>query len=84
MTRWLAILNMWDFDIVHVAGKKNVVADALSRRLEEDGWEPPLEPEEDVEEFIDAQLSSSRLTFAESCLKLGLRGSPEQSCVSSR
>jgi hypothetical protein len=28
--RWLALLNMWEFEIRHVAGKKNVVADALS------------------------------------------------------
>jgi hypothetical protein len=61
VTRWLALLNLWDFDIVHVAGKKNVVADALSRRPEGDDWEPPDEPEEDVEEFIDAQLSAARL-----------------------
>ena len=52
---------MWDFDIVHVAGKKNVVADALSRRPEPEGWEPPEEPEEDVEDFIDAHLNAIQL-----------------------
>jgi hypothetical protein len=31
-----------------------VVADALSRRPEEDDWELPDELEEDIEEFIDA------------------------------
>jgi hypothetical protein len=61
ITRWLALLNMWDFDIVHVAGKKNVVADALSRRPEPEGWEPPEEPEEDVEDFIDAHLNAIQL-----------------------
>ena len=52
---------MWDFDIVHVAGKKNVVANALSRRPEPEGWEPPEEPEEDVEDFIDAHLNAIQL-----------------------
>jgi hypothetical protein len=52
---------MWDFNIVHVAGKKNVVADALSRRPESKGWEPPEEPEEDVEDFIDAHLNAIQL-----------------------
>jgi hypothetical protein len=54
VTCWLALLNLWDFDIVYVAGKKNVVADALLRRPEGDDWELLDEPEEDVEEFIDA------------------------------
>jgi hypothetical protein len=54
VTCWLALLNLWDFDIVYVAGKKNVVADALLRRPEGDDWELLDKPEEDVEEFIDA------------------------------
>ena len=37
ITRWLALLNMWEFDVRHVEGKKNVVADALSRRPEPEG-----------------------------------------------
>jgi hypothetical protein len=41
------------------------VADALLRRPEADDWELPDEPEEDVEEFIDAQLSTARLIIGE-------------------
>jgi hypothetical protein len=61
VTRWLALLNMWEFEVRHIEGKKNVVADALSRRPEQPDWEPPSQPEEDVEEFIDKQLGSMRL-----------------------
>ncbi|KAH5702140.1 hypothetical protein HBI20_255490 [Parastagonospora nodorum] len=61
VTRWLALLNMWEFEVRHIEGKKNVVADALSRRPEEPEWTPPENPEEDVEEFIDKQLGSMTL-----------------------
>jgi hypothetical protein len=29
--RWLEFLSQFDFEIIHIAGKENVVADALSR-----------------------------------------------------
>ena len=61
ITRWLAYLATWDFEIAHVSGKKNVVADALSRRPEEPGWEPPDKEEEDVDDFIDAALNSTTI-----------------------
>ena len=31
ITRWSLILQEYDFDVIHVKGKSNVVADALSR-----------------------------------------------------
>jgi hypothetical protein len=53
MNRWLGAILMWDFEIKHVPGKKNVVADALSRYPKPKGWEAPDKPEDDVEEFIE-------------------------------
>jgi hypothetical protein len=53
---------MWEFKVQHVAGKRNIIADALSRRPEPEGWEPPVDLEEDVEEFINKQLSAMTLS----------------------
>jgi hypothetical protein len=52
---------MWEFKVRHVEGKKNVVADALLRKLEEPGWKPPKELEDDVEDFINKQLRAISL-----------------------
>jgi hypothetical protein len=32
-TRWLAFLSEFDFEVRHIKGKENKVADALSRRI---------------------------------------------------
>lgn len=53
MNRWLATILQWDFDIVHVPGKRNVIPDALSRYPQPEGWTPPKEDEDDLEPFID-------------------------------
>jgi hypothetical protein len=34
-SRWLELLNEYDFDINHINGKENKVVDALSRRVHE-------------------------------------------------
>ena len=44
---------MWDFEIKHVLGKKNVIADALSRYPKLDSEVYLDEPKEDLEEFIE-------------------------------
>jgi hypothetical protein len=53
MTRWLAWIFLWDFEVRHVPGKKNVAADRLSRRPPNEGQGYPLEPEDNLEEYID-------------------------------
>ena len=63
ITRQLALLNMWEFKVRYVEGKKNVVADALSKRLKLEGQTLPKVPKDDVEEFINKQLSAISLTL---------------------
>ena len=66
ITRWLAWIQLWDFNVRHIPGKKNSLANGLSRRLP-DG-ERPDEPTEDIEEFIDCELST--LEYTASPLKM--------------
>jgi hypothetical protein len=62
MNRWLGAILMWDFEIKHVPGKKNVVADALSRYPKPEGWTAPEETEDDVEEFIENLIANMETT----------------------
>ena len=39
--RWMEFLTRFDFDIVYIKGKTNLVADALSRYYENDQWSDP-------------------------------------------
>lgn len=58
VTRWLAYINLFDFDVKHVPGKIHTAADGLSQRpstaqeLEDSLHEP------DVETILDAELDS--------------------------
>lgn len=60
VTRWIAWIQLFDFEVRHIPGKKNLVADGLSRRplgvLEEEE-----EDEEDIDDYIDAQLNLVRI-----------------------
>jgi hypothetical protein len=58
MNRWLGAILMWDFEIKHVPGKINVVADALSRYPKPDDWKSPEEPEDDIEDFIEGLIAN--------------------------
>jgi hypothetical protein len=61
LNRWLAWIRLFDFDVRHVAGRKHLAADGLSRRP----WVPEddKESEEDVEEFLDNQLDRVGLRY---------------------
>jgi RNase H-like domain found in reverse transcriptase/Integrase zinc binding domain len=53
VTRWLAWIHLFDFDVRHVAGTKHTAADGLSRRP---GTVLDQVEQQDVEDYIDAQL----------------------------
>lgn len=53
MNRWLGTILLWDFEIIHRPGKHNVIADALSRYPQPEGWTPPDLPEDNLEPFMD-------------------------------
>ncbi|KAH7069662.1 hypothetical protein BKA63DRAFT_372293, partial [Paraphoma chrysanthemicola] len=58
ISRWIAAILAWDFEIKHVPGKRNAVADALSRYPKPEGWTAPDEPEEDIEEFVESLIAN--------------------------
>ena len=60
MTRWLAWISLWDFNVRHVPGVKNGAADGLSRRVPPEGAVTE-EPEDDIDDFIDNELDTIRL-----------------------
>jgi hypothetical protein len=63
VTRWIAWIRLFDFDVRHVPGKKNAVADGLSRKppgpsdLLEEG------DDDDIEDFIDSELDFIRVSI---------------------
>src|ERR1044072_5903029 len=70
----MAYIRMFDFEIKHIPGSKNQAADALSRKpvTQEDIEE--CDAEDDLDDWIDAQLSSFRLCPVRLDDKLGQDG----------
>lgn len=56
ISRWLAVIKMFDFKIKHVAGSKNPVADALLRPP--DTTAPERDPKGDLDDWCDAQINT--------------------------
>ena len=57
VTRWIAWIQLFDFDVRHVPGKEHTAADGLSRRPATALEEQEAAQEEDIDDFIAAQLS---------------------------
>ncbi|SCV59861.1 uncharacterized protein FFFS_14430 [Fusarium fujikuroi] len=56
--RWISYLLLFDFEVRHVPGPKNGVADGLSRKQAGPSDQLDAEVEEDIEDFIDLHLNT--------------------------
>jgi len=61
VARWIAWIQIWDFEIKHVLGKKNSATNGLSRQYC-NITNIPLKPVEDVDDWVDTQLGAYYLT----------------------
>ena len=57
MARWLAYARLFDFDVKHIKGNKNSVADGLSRR----GKDPRDESDSEPDDYFELQLYNIRM-----------------------
>src|SRR5580700_10075875 len=58
VTRWIAYIQLFDFEVRHVPERKHTTADGLSRRLCTASDDTDDSFEEDIEDFIDAELGA--------------------------
>jgi hypothetical protein len=65
LLRWMSWIRNFTFDIRHVPGAKNTVADALSRKPPGPTDQKELEEGQDIDDFVDAQIYMTRLSAPE-------------------
>lgn len=56
VTRWIACIRMFDFEVRHIPGKKHTAADGLSRRLATKAEREEDAMEEDIEDWSEGVL----------------------------
>jgi hypothetical protein len=57
VTRWMAWIHLFDFDVKHIPGPKNGAADGLSRRPATQRELHEQSQEMDVDDFVDAEIT---------------------------
>ena len=58
VTRWIAYIWLFDFEVRHVPGNKHTAADGLSRRPRTESDDIDEQHEVDIDDFIDAELNA--------------------------
>ncbi len=61
VTRWIAWIQLFDFEVRHIPGRKHTEADGLSRRPPTIGDKAEAETETDIDDFILEELNSLRV-----------------------
>ena len=61
VTRWLAWIRLFDFEVRHVLGTKHTAPDALSRRPRTESDDIDEANEVDIDDFIEAELNCVRV-----------------------
>ena len=63
VTRWLAWIRLFDFEVRHVKGAKHTAADGLSRRPRTESDDIDEQDEVDVDDFIAAELDCMQISL---------------------
>ncbi len=58
VTRWIAYIQLFDFEVRHVLGNKHTAADGLSQRPRTESDNINEEHEVDINDFIDAEINT--------------------------
>ena len=62
VTRWIAYIRLFDFEVRHVPGNKHTAADGLSRRPRTESDDVDEANEVNIDDFIDAEINAFQVT----------------------